>query len=1300
MSFVHLHNHSDFSLLDGACRIPDMVKRAVEFHMPAVALTDHGYMFGIPNLDLECRKYNDVQENMKQWRHDIECFSKGWDLEEPKPDAPDADYFHAVHAQWERDNQLWESSGHNVDAVKAKKPRELIKPIFGCEAYFIQDNCIPHGTKQVRYHLILLAKNETGYKNLIKCMSKAAGHEMMYYKPRITFAMLEQYHEGLICLSACVQGIIPQMIMAGEFDEAREWTKKFKDLFGEDFYIEIQDHGLKFSRGWNDRSLDERLVKLAHELDIKVVATNDIHYLTREDASTQDILSCIGKNTTINDSSRMRMEGAEFYLKSEEEMRKLFDWVPQACDNTLEVADKCNYELDWTHMYLPQFPGLKPGETAEQRFRAECEKGLARRYGKDWKHVTINGINVEDRYEHEAGIIIDKGFANYFLIVQDYVQWAKDHGIGVGPGRGSAAGAIVAYAMNITNFDPLENGLMFERFLSPQRTEMPDIDMDFDDEHLQDVLQHVRDVYGEDRVCKVITYSTIKAKQAINDAARVLGFPVYVGQRLSKMLSNDASLKLKNALHKNPDRPDQYSPDFEEAYNKDADAKSIIDAAMSIEGLTRGEGVHACATLIAPTPVTDHVPTKLDTKGNVTITQYEGHSVADMGLLKMDFLGLRTLTVINKALQNIKRSYPNASDIARMPEQVKKTIKPGAACVDIDMDKVDFTDPAIYRLLSEGKTAGVFQVESAGMTATIKQMQPTEYKHIVALIALYRPGPLGAGMVTSYIKRMHGEEPVVYYDDRLKDILEETYGTMVYQEQVMQISMKMCGFTPGESDSRIRKPVAKKKIKMLTSQVFHWEATGADETIYDHWMNGAVKNGYKKEIAQKIWDDVLEFASYAFNKSHSAGYAILVMQTAWLKAHFPKEYMASVLSSYMGKTDKIVHYVSACRHEGINILPPDINESGRDFTATKDGIRFGFAGIRGVGESVGETIMAERTKSGPFKTVHDFVDRVDASQANRRVVEALIKSGAFDFTGYTRKQMMHFVDKNNARNIIESAAKRQRDRAQGQVSFFDLLGDVSDSGFEDKIPAPDGIEWDRRTKLAQEHEVLGIYVSDHPLRPYEYALSKARDYKISDISATEDAVDPVSGATVARHVIPDGKVVRLAGMMSGIDKKTTKTGKAMAIVQLADMEGETTVVVFPKLYETCQAALCGEIDEQTGETIGDVFLKVRGKLERSDRGDQIIAESVEPLILNSETNTPKVLEVNLASDMLSAGHMEQLGSVFNRYPGLDYVELRIEGANSGDLTCFELPTKVDAHNMVLIAEVSDVVGKHGKVVVA
>ncbi|HJA28079.1 MAG TPA: DNA polymerase III subunit alpha, partial [Candidatus Olsenella pullicola] len=1131
MAFVHLHNHSDFSILDAATRVSDMVKRAVDLGMPALALTDHGYMFGIPDFDLECRKYNDAQKDMHQWKHDLECFQKGWELEEPEADAEDAPLHDRVHAQWASDVRVWEET-HDLEAVRANRPSLMIKPIFGCEAYFITDDCIEKGTKQHRYHLILLAKNETGYVNLMKMMSEAASGDMFYYYPRTTLDMLRRYHEGIICTSACVSGIIPRMYFSGQPEEARRWALTYQEIFGEDFYLEVQDHGLADPTwgGFTDRTLSEQIVRLGAELGIKVIATNDNHYLTREDAPTQDVLSCIGTASKLDDTNRKRMTGTEFYLKSEQEMRELFSWCPEVIDNTLEVAEKCSFELDWSHMYLPKFPDLEPGETSEERFRKECEKGLARRYGENWRELTVGGESVRERFEYEYKVICEKGFADYFLIVQEYVRWAKRNGIGVGPGRGSAAGAIVAYAMDITTFDPLENGLMFERFLSPQRSEMPDIDMDFDDERRLEVVEHVRQLYGPERVCHVITYSTIKAKQAINDAARVLGFPVWQGQKLSKMLANDPKLTLDHALHKSEKAPDQYSPDFEDAYKNDADIRSIIDAALSIEGLHRGEGVHACAVLIAPTPVNDHVPTKVDTKGGVEITQYEGHSVADMGLLKMDFLGLRTLTVISKALANIKANHG----------------------VDINVDEIPFDDPEIYKLMREGRTAGVFQIESAGMTSTIKNMRPTEYKQVVALIALYRPGPLGAGMVTSYINRMNGREEAVSYDPRLDDILGETYGTMVYQEQVMKISMKMSGFSAGESDSRIRKPVAKKKIKLLTDTVFHWD-DGKDETTYDHWMNGAVKNDYKKETAQKIWDDVLEFASYAFNKSHSAGYAILVMQTAWLKAHYPREYMASVLTSYMGKTDKIVHYVTAYRHEGVAILPPDINESGRDFTAVPEGVRFGFAGIRGVGEGVGEAIMEEREKNGPFRNLHDFVDRMDTAQANRRVVEALICSGAFDSTGYTRMQLMRFVDKTNPENIIDAATRRQKVRASGQISLFDLFGDVEGSGFEEEVPEPDGVEWDRSVKLAKEHEVLGLYVSDHPLRPYEYALAKNRDYTVADIEVAEEYAD-ASGAVHERFRVPEGKVIRLAGMVSAVQKKTTKNGDSMAIVTLEDME--------------------------------------------------------------------------------------------------------------------------------------------------
>ena len=1266
MAFVHLHNHTVYSMLDGATRIKDMVQRAVDLGQPAVAITDHGYMYGVPELGLACDAVNHGTPEYKVWSHDKSFLEKG---RRDELECPDQESDPRGYEQHMKDLAMWDAKG-NIDELK---PPLVIKPIFGCEVYFTPDDTLARDRKPELYHMVLFAQNEKGYVNLMQTVSEAAV-QGFYYKPRVTLDNLRRHREGLIASSACIAGIIPKCIDRGEMDKAIEWAETFRDTFEPgNFYIEIQEHGITTDSGITDEELSKTLIQIAAQVGVKVIATNDFHYLTREDAPVQDVIMCIGTGSKIDDPNRIRMEGSEFYMKTEDEMRALFPYCPEACDNTLEIAQKCNVELDWDSIILPNYPLLDPGETHESQFRRECEEGLAKRYGDDWDGKSVNGVDIRERFEFEYKVICDKGFAAYFLIVAEYVRWAKQNGIGVGPGRGSAAGALVAYAMDITTFDPLSNGLMFERFLSPERTEMPDIDMDFDDERRLEVVEHVRQLYGPEKVTHVITYSTIKAKQAINDAARVLDYPVYMGQRLSKMVPGDPGVKLKQVLEKIPGKEDMYNPDFVEAYQKDEDARRIIDTALSIEGLTRGEGVHACAVLICRDAVNEHVPTKLDTKGGVEITQYEGHTVADMGLLKMDFLGLRTLTVISKAKANIKKNFG----------------------IDIDVDAIPFDDPKIFELMSSGRTAGVFQVESAGMTATIKNMKPTEYKHVVALIALYRPGPLGAGMVTSYINRMNGKEPAVSYDPRLDGILGETYGTMVYQEQVMLISVEMCGFSKGESDSRIRKPVAKKKIKMLTDQVFKW-SDGEDETIYDHWMNGAERNNYKRETAQRIWDDVLEFASYAFNKSHSAGYAILVMQTAWLKAHYPNEYMAAVLTSYTGKTDKIVHYVSACRHDGIAVLPPDINESGTEFTATAEGVRFGLAGIRGVGEGVTEAIIAEREKGGPFKNLHDFVERVDASQANRRVIEALIKGGAFDSTGYPRRQLMHFVDRDNSENIIDAAVKRQKDRAAGQTSLFDVFGDVEGSGFEVIVPEPDGQEWDRHMKLSFEKEVLGIYVSDHPLRPYEYALAKAREFTLSQIDTGFETMGPAGNAV--NQEIPEGKPYWWAGMVSSVSKRVTKNGDPMAIVTLEDMEGEATVVIFPKTYKQCEGYLYGEVDPETGAQLSDAFIRVKGKLERSDRGDQIIAQEIEPLVLNEESNRPKVFEVMIPSSRFSQSNMARLATVLNTNPGGDRVELFIEQAD-GQTMRAEIPTRVNARSIPLIAEVKGIVGNKGRVTV-
>jgi DNA polymerase-3 subunit alpha len=1223
MAFVHLHNHTEYSTLDGITRLKDMARRAWELGMPACAITDHGYMKG-------CAQFY------------LDAMAAG---------SPDG----------------------------RRGPEYGIKPILGCEAYFTPDDTLSRASKPELYHMILLAKDNTGYVNLMQIMSTSAVSNF-YYKPRTTLQLLRDHHEGIIATSACMAGIIPHYIRIGDRDRAVEWAKTLASVFGpDDFYIELQNQFITTDEGMTQDELNAQLDSIAKEVGIKTVATNDFHYLLREDAPTQDLMLCIGTGHTLDDPGRMRFQNDEFYMKTEEEMRSaLGPRYQDACDATVEIAEKCGARpdnvldektgvyLDFDQIILPRYPGLKEGETHESQFRHECEEGLARRYGPNWREERPD---VVERFEYEYKIICDKGFAAYFLIVQDYVRWAKQHGIGVGPGRGSAAGALVAYAMDITTFDPLENGLMFERFLSPERTEMPDIDMDFDDERRLEVVDYVRRRYGADHVAHVITYSVLKAKAAIKDATRVLGYPVSVADKLTKMISSAPDTTLAATMGEDDAHREYYSPDFVEAYRSDPDARRIIDSARAIEGLTRGEGVHACAVLICRDPVTEHVPTKLDTKQEFEITQYEGHMVADMGLLKMDFLGLRTLTVISKALANIKAF---AGD-------------------EVDVDSIPFDDPKIYELLSSGHTAGVFQVESAGMTATIKNMKPTEYKHIVALIALYRPGPLGAGMVADYIDRMNGKKPVVYYDERLSDILSETYGTIVYQEQVMQISMRMSGFSAGESD-KVRKAVAKKKIKLMTETIQKWE-DGNEETMQDHWLNGAVRNGYSRETAQRIWEDVLNFASYAFNKSHSAGYAILVMQTAWLKAHYPREFMAAVLTSYNGKTDKIVHYVNACRFDGIDVLIPDINQSGNEFTPVEQGIRFGLAGIRGVGEGVSDLIVAEREKHGPYRDIFDFIGRVDMTKVNRRVIESLIKGGAFDSTGYTRKQLAWLVSKDNPSNIVDSATKEQRNQASGQLSMFDLFDDETDAGsVTDRVP-PDGVEWDRRALLAMEREVLGIYVSDHPLRPYEHALKQERDYAISDI----EEMSTQGGAEVP--LVPEGTMLSWAGMVTSVQKKVTKNGDQMAVFTLEDMEGSIACVCFPKVYASQGRLLFSDDDPTTGAAGGDVFVKVRASLERSDRGNQLMVSSIERLQLDEENSRPKVLEVRISGALLNQDFIARLSRVLGRYPGNDNVELLVEEA-SGHTMRADIPVHVNCRNEQLLADVEGLLQGQGTAIVA
>ncbi len=1149
MAFVHLHNHTEYSLLDGTTHVKDMVRRAADLGMPAVAITDHGVMSGVPELCDAC------------------------------------------------------------DAVEAETGKR-VKPIYGCEVYFTTDEELRTDVKPTLYHLLLLAKTNEGYHNLVKLVSESHV-DNFYYKPRTTLSMLKRYGHGIIGSSACLAGIIPKLLDNRQLDDAVEWARKLAACFDEgDFYIELQDQGLHTDGGITQAELNRLLADVARAAGLKTIATNDFHYLLQEDARAQDIMLCIGTGSLVNDTKRMKFANDQFYMKTEEEMREALSEFPEACDNTVELAEKVDVVLERDSI-LPRFP-LPEGETEESWFRKCVQTGLKKRYGDPVP------AEAQERADYEMGVIVQQGFPAYFLIVQEYIDWARSQGIGVGPGRGSAAGAIVAYAMGITDLDPLSNGLLFERFLSPERVEMPDIDVDFEDERRGEVIDHIKDVYGEDHVTGVITFGKLQAKNAVRDAARVLDYPYSTGDKITKMIGDELGITIDKALETNPD--------LKAAYQSEEDVKAVIDAARSIEGHIRGEGVHACATIICRDPMSDHVPLKRDTKGGGIITQYDGHYTPDLGLLKMDFLGLRTLGVLSRACRNVEERYGTKI----VPEEIP----------------VD--DEQSFELMRSGNMDGLFQVEGALYVSLFARLPPHRFADIVASIALNRPGPLESGMVDDYVKVASGKTPIRYYDDRLRPILEETFGTMVYQEQIMRISMVMSGFSAGKAD-KLRKAMGKKKIDVMRD-------------LQEDWNTGAVENGYSLDIAKQIWDDAEKFAKYAFNKSHSAAYAILVMRTAYLKAHYPNEFMAAVLSSYMGNTDKLIKYIASCNHNGTPVLPPDINSSNAEFTPVDEGIRFGLVGVRGVGQNVADEIIAERERGGSYTSLHDFVDRVDAQCYNRKTLEALVKGGAFDSTGYTRRQLMHFIDETS---LLEEATKRQKDRASGQVSMFDMFADDDEAGFKEEVPEPDGVEWDKRTKLAYEKEIMKIYVSEHPLQPYEGAISRMTKYQMGDLA---ERTKEIANTT-------------FVGMISNVVTKLTKRGTKMATFTLEDTTGHMDCI-------------CFKYDDYAEVIYEDSVVKIKGKFEHNDRGNQILAFELESLHLDEEdaASAPAHLELRFSSTELDEAHSLRLNRILRSYPGRDGVAIVVRRSDGRSLRA-ELPVSVDAGSATMRSEISDLFGR-------
>ena len=1216
MAFVHLHNHSEYSLLDGATRVDGMANRAAELEMGAVAITDHGYMYGVPAFSEACKKAG-------------------------------------------------------------------VKPIIGCEVYFTPDSELRRDRKPELYHLLLLAQNRVGYHNLLKLVSRSA-QSSFYYKPRVTLEDLQEFHEGIIATSACISGIVAQKVLSQQIDDAKQWASRYAEIFSpENFYIELQNQGIVITPDDMKRSVDmqdqgivltssmaqaelnRELDRLAAELRLKTVATNDFHYLTRADAPTQDLMLCIGTASRFDDPDRMRFSNDQFYMKTEQEMREALAGFEQACENTSEIADKIEPDLLSRDYVFPALP-LPAGQTNESMLREEAIAGLKRLYGDP---IPENAMR---QFEHEHHIICEKGFAVYFLVVQEFCAWARANGVGVGPGRGSAAGSIIAYALGITALDPLANDLIFERFLSMERQEMPDIDIDFDEDGRFEVIEHLRELYGESSVAHVVTFNTLKAKQAVVDATRVLDFPISLGARISSLIpfGPDSSLAASLGRHKDESKNrEQRNQSLITAYDNDPDVQRVIEAALTLEGAVRGEGVHASAVIICPDDVDNHVPVKLDTKGGMAITQYDGVHNAELGLLKMDFLGLRTLNVIMKVREFVQRNHG----------------------IDVDPDSIPVDDPKAMQLLADGETAGVFQVESEGMTSILRRMQTDRYEDVTAVLALYRPGPIQAGFVNDFVESKLGRRPVTYYDDRLKSILEETYGLMVFQEQVMRISMTMCGFTAGESD-RLRKAMGKKDKSLMVEKIESW-SDGSDETMKDHWMSGAAKNGYTSQIATRIWDDVLGFAEYAFNKSHSAAYAILTMRTAWFKAHYPTEYMAAVLTSYIGKTERLIQYIAACSQSGIAVLQPDINSSGQEFTPLPEGIRFGLAGVKGVGTSAAAAIIAEREQGGAFKSVHDFVHRVSNTVANKRVVDALIKCGAFDSTGYTRRQMMRFIEVDK---LMESAARRQRDTAEGQVSLFDsVAADDANPVFDEPVPQPDGVEWDSRTLLSFERDVLGMYVTDHPLRPYRGLLAAERDCALSVFTAAandddapsagsdEDgelsgsgAIADMNGTVAGTNGIPTAKYINLAGMIARLSYANSRDGKRMARFTLEDDTGSIDCIIFPTYFEKAEAMIAN-----------DNVVGLNGRYEMNDRGTQFLVSTVKLLSLEGAADEPTTIEFTIPSKNLNPDTSHELLRICERYPGRDNFSVILEKAD-GSRVRASLGKTVDARSEALTMDLT------------
>ena len=1077
MSFTHLHLHTEYSLLDGACRIPKLVERIKALGMTSCAITDHGVMYG--------------------------C----------------------------------------IDFYSAMKDAG-IKPIIGCEVYVCRDRLDKSAANREYSHLILLCENNTGYQNLMKLVSEGflTGY---YYRPRIDYNLIRQHSEGLICLSACLSGDLPKLLLQGRYDDAEAYVREMQDIFGEkNFYVEIMDHSIR-----EEKIVMPRLISLAREMNVPLVATNDCHYLEEKDADAQEVLLCIQTGKTLDDANRMRMDTRQLYVKSEDEMRALFAACPDAVDRTQEIADRCNVEFEFGVTRLPHYP-VPEGETALSMLTRLTHEGLRERY-PDAKETD----EPWQRLNYELNVISSMGYVDYFLIVWDFIRYAKSQGIMVGPGRGSGAGSIVAYSLGITMLDPLKYQLLFERFLNPERVTMPDIDVDFCYERRQEVIDYVARKYGADHVSQIITFGTLQAKGCIRDVGRVLGMSYQDTDAVAKAIPFDLGMTLEKAL--------TLSPLLKTMYDEQPEVHRLIDTAMTLEGMPRHASTHAAGVLITGKPVMEYVP--LQRNDEVITTQYPMGTIERLGLLKMDFLGLRTLTVIRDTLDMLREQG-----------------------IDMKPEDIPRDDPAVYEMISAGDTDGVFQLEGGGMRTFLTNMKPTCFEDIIAAISLYRPGPMES--IPRYIQGKQNPSSIHYETEKLRPILDVTYGCMVYQEQVMQIVRDLAGYSYGRSDL-VRRAMAKKKHKVMAQEreYFIHGKLNDDGTID---VPGCVRNGVPQEVASHLYDEMTAFASYAFNKSHAAAYAVVCIETAWLKRYHPVPFMAAILNSVYGNPAKIAAYIQYCRSRGIAILPPDVNRSQWKFTVAKApdgqlGILFGLGAVKTVGQGAVDAIIRER-KHGAYRDIFDFCRRIDTSECNKRVVESLIKAGAFDGMGGNRPQLMAVFE-----SAMDANSSLRKQTVDGQISLFDMAFGGAPL-VQENHTLPNLPDYPLRQRLALEKEIAGVYITGHPLDDYRDVLGKL-PFSTADLDGLEERED--------RGLSLDGQIVDMGGILTEVKGKATKKGAYMGFITLEDLTGQIECLVFPKVYERYQ-----------GMMAVDDLVVLHGRLSiREEEAPKLLVEKLIPL---------------------------------------------------------------------------------------